>query len=71
MSIILPVPTPAAGSTVLAALANGTLPPDTQIAGFGSGNQSIMALLASNQIAQGALCSTLVYASPNANYSGL
>lgn len=70
MAIQFPAPTPAANSTILQAIANGTLPPNTEIAGFGSGNQTIMALLANNSIAPNALCSTLTYASPNANYAG-
>jgi len=70
MATPFPAPTPAAGSTILQAIANGTLPPNTEIAGFGQGNQSIMALLANNSIAPNALCSTLTFASPNANYAG-
>jgi hypothetical protein len=70
MATQFPVPTPAGSSTIIQAIANGTLPPNTEIAGFGQGSQTIMALLATNAISANALCSTLVYASPNANYAG-
>ncbi len=70
MAQIFPQPTPPAGYTILQAMAVGLLPAETQIAGYGSGNNSIANLISSGQVSPAALCSTLTYASPNANYSG-
>lgn len=70
MTQFFPAPTAPAGTTILAAMTLGALPAETQIAGFGSGNNSIANLISTGQINPAALFSTLTFASPNANYSG-
>jgi hypothetical protein len=67
---IFPAPTATAGTTILAAMTLGILPAETQIAGYGSGNNSIANLISTGQVNPSALFSTLTFASPNANYSG-
>ena len=70
MTQFFPSPSVPAGPTILAAMALGLLPAETQIAGYGSGNNSIANLISTGQVSPAALASTLTFASPNANYSG-
>jgi hypothetical protein len=62
----------APGTTILAAMANGSLPAQTQVTGFGNGavNPTIASLISNGTVSPAALASTLTYASPSCNYGG-